>query len=434
MFITPISNIQNIYSRNVDLKKEHSNIQFANKPLSADTVSFSGGIKPEVLRNQMKILYAQTINDAKNIDIMMPTNDLEREVALEVLTHRKNLDKYLRLKRERDNLHSQVAYISGLMEENPNNPEITKLSTELKKKGHVSSILTTLEKKLEQEAKKNKTSIEYFKDIDNLQEEYLEKHIIRYGKLTKHYEKMKKYSLNKDGNLSTQDLIEIISGNKQIEKTPVVQKPANRILSKTELLNQVEKQYEQYLQETVNIYMGNSHGAEASQARKFILENNQASIRHNKGIDQQLKKVYQKVEQKFIHKTDRLIDVDSIYPIGDIFKEMDKGVLEMKSYIKAIEAAKTELEKTPQDLKLKRALNKAEKQLATTKKDWLGALEYTIKYEKHNRETFAKAGVLEEYDYLTAKNKLMLRYKELDAMRIENNDSLPEEVWAQILA
>lgn len=428
MFITPVSSVNSAYAPSVVLQQNANARQNALNPLKADTVSFSGNkikLSPEQLKNQLRILLSQNIW-AEKLEVRMPENDLEKEVILEVLEHRKNLDRFTRLKNERGRTLSALNDNNELIEHSPSDMELRKKSDVLRNK------LTALDKQIETETKKRKHSIEYFDNIDNLADEYLDNNLIKQNLLAKTWDSIVKNNINKDKNLSTQDLIDIISGKKQIS-AEAPKKPSVAIISKKHLKAVIEKEYTQYLRETVNLYMGTEHGTEAVQGRKIMEERFAPQIKRFLGDRKELLPIYHKVENMFAQKTVLLGETD-IYPIGEIWQDMDKGVKEMKELISIINATKDMLAKTPDDVKLQRALKKAEKKLAETKKDWTGALTYSINYEKINRERFAAIGSKDQYDFLTTENKTINRYKELANMAKENKGVLPENVWAEILA
>ena len=79
--------------------------------------------------------------------------------------------------------------------------------------------------------RKKKPALEYFKHIDELEEEYTAKHLLKNSAFDKFWHKIIKNNINPDGKLSTQELIDII----REDKAPVVErviKTTSPILSK----------------------------------------------------------------------------------------------------------------------------------------------------------------------------------------------------------
>lgn len=99
MLIHPISNSQNLYSRKL-YNQNNSVSPQVYKNFGIDKVSFNGGLKPEVLKNQLKILLTQDIW-AEKLKVKMPETPLEKEVLLEVLQNRLKLDRFSRLTNEK---------------------------------------------------------------------------------------------------------------------------------------------------------------------------------------------------------------------------------------------------------------------------------------------------------------------------------------------
>ena len=68
------------------------------------------------------------------------------------------------------------------------------------------------------------------------------------------------------------------------------------------------------------------------------------------------------------------------------------------------------------------------------KEYWLGVLEFSVEKEYANREIFDSVNRLREYEELTDQNRTILHNRELLDIAKKNNDSLPEEIWNEILA
>ena len=133
----------------------------------AKNYTFKGGPKPEILRNQFKVLLTQDIW-AQNLKVKAPETALEKEVLLEILQNSLRLDRFARLSNQRFKLRTQSSHLNSLLKNNPNHPDIPRLTEELKKHGNLQSTLKTMDKNIEMEAKKNKAALDYFKEIENI--------------------------------------------------------------------------------------------------------------------------------------------------------------------------------------------------------------------------------------------------------------------------
>ena len=67
------------------------------------------------------------------------------------------------------------------------------------------------------------------------------------------------------------------------------------------------------------------------------------------------------------------------------------------------------------------------------KQEWLEGAKFSVKYEAINRERMNAAGRLSEYNYLTGENKIIQRHKEAIEIYKNNNNSIPDELLANIL-
>ena len=419
MFINPVLYTQFSQNRTPYLKNQWN-------------ITYKGGPKPEVLRNKYKILLSQDIW-AEKLAVKMPETELEKSVLLEILTHRKALDRFTRLKNERTRINANLNYLELLLKKDPKNPQVEIIRQDLLKKGNLVSAMSTLDKNIELEAKKNKPALDYFRDIDKIQQEYEENHLIRNNELSKTFLQIRKNNLNAEGQYSTQELIDIVSGKTSLEAPQKLEKKAPAVLlSRKQVLANARKQYEQYLRESVNIYIIDKQALEAQEGMKFIFKLNDIYMKKYPGIDRQLNSIFKEVQKVYSYKTERLGSVD-IYPVGEAWKEMGNGLAEMRGYIKRIEELKQELSQNNSP-ELQAELAKVEKDLTDTKRIWTDTLNLSMLHESKNRQIFEQHGVSDVYSYLTDANKEIQFYKKLDNIRKENNDQISEEIWNELLA
>ena len=92
----------------------------------------------------------------------MPETPLEKEVILEILEHRLQLDRLVRLTNEKLNIKTKIKMLANLMEQNPSHPDLPALRKEIENKGNLDSYLKTLDKNIELEQKKKETCIRIF--------------------------------------------------------------------------------------------------------------------------------------------------------------------------------------------------------------------------------------------------------------------------------
>ena len=370
------------------------------------------GLSPEIQRNQLKILLTQDIWNT-GLRVKMPETQLEKDVLLEILQQRLKLDRLARLCNERMKFKTLLIAINNLLKENPSHPDLEPMIKEVEKKGNVESYLRTLSKNIEQEKKKREVPLQYFKEIDRLEEEYIERRLIKYNALNKFWAQINKGNINKDGTLSTEDLIKIISDAKVGDEAKVSKTASNQLLSKKQLLSQIQVKYEDMLRKGVDVYRGEGwHNIVAMKARETISE----------FFAEYLKK-YPDL------RADRVSDID-IYPIGDIWNDMDADKKAMKELIQKIESLKSKKDIKKEE---KEVLTEMEKELAEMKKVWLVRLKYSVKYADANRERMIQAGKIEDYDYLTSDNKTLKLHKELFEAYKNNNDILSEHLWSEVV-
>ena len=117
------------------------------KNKKTNEMSFKGGLKPEIIKNQLKILLTQDIWEPK-LKVKMPDSKEEKEVLLEVLKNRAKLDRFTRLSNEKANLKIKLLEIDSLSQEAPASPRLQELKNELLKKGNINSIFQSLNKNI----------------------------------------------------------------------------------------------------------------------------------------------------------------------------------------------------------------------------------------------------------------------------------------------
>lgn len=410
MFITPLS-----YGQTFDSKYPAPN-----------KISFKKGLSPEVVKNQYKILLTQDIW-ADKLKVRIPETSAEKEALIEVLQNRLKLDRFARLNNEFFKLKTNVSFINSLLEKDPSNTTLPELIKEIENHGNLQSVYKTMEKQIQLEANKNKPALDYFKNIEQLEEEYLKRHLVKPSKMEKFWYQIEKNNINTDGKYSTKDLLDIISkGN---AGTTVKTAP----LTKKQLLDKVTQQYEDLLRERINIYGETiDHTPDAVESMRILAKENLADIQRFPDIAKQIGKICKSIEAKIKYKADRLAGI-YIHPIGEIWHDMAIFKSDIKLLTQDIAKLKEQIVKNPDNELLKMDLAIKEDLLEKTKSNWLSGLKYSIKYEAENRQKMAIGGRSAEYDYLTCKNPILANYKKSLELVNRYDNKIPDEVWEEIL-
>lgn len=416
MFINSISSQQANMSERRILKSN-----------SMDKISFTGGLKPEIVKNQLKILLTQDIW-APKLKVKLPETPEEKEVLLEILENRQKLDRFTRLNNEKAQLKIKFAEIDSLSKNDPTNPRLSELKNEIQKKGNVNSIIQSLNKNIELEIKKNQPAYDYFKNIEKLEDEYIDKRLIKTSKMDKFWQRIKKENINVDEKYSTKELIDIISKKQSQEEL------INKKMSKKKVIGILTEKYEKFLRQYVNIYDKDAHHhKDAERAKQSAIEVFDASAKAYPDMKKQFSKIYEFVQKKFLYKINRLSNIN-IYPLGEIWDSMHVVEKKLGKAMQEVENLKLECIKNPNDSVLKDTLKVKEAAVNEMKKEWIEGLEFSGKYELSNRKIMTEAGRLQEYDYLTADNKMFNRYKSAFEVYKNNNNQIPEDRWAEFIA
>lgn len=424
MFVNSVSLNQKFVSNSTG-KKVNNRQQH-----TSDAVSFSGGPRPEILKNQLKILLTQDIW-APSLRVKMPETAEEKEVLLEILTNRQKLDRFTRLSNEKAALKTKIAVFEMLAKKDPSSPELTELAKDLEKRGNLSSVLQTIDKNIQLEIKKNRPAYDYFKNLEKIEEEYLDKRLIKPERMFKFWQRIKKENINPDGKYSTKELIEIISkgADPSVAAAAIKQTP----LSKKQLIGKVAEYYEEFLRENVDVYEGHFHHYEdAQRAKKSVEELFKAEIKKHPEVKRQFPKIYETIQNKFIHKVNRLADVD-IYPIGEIWKDMKVVEADLRTAMSQAAKLKEQLLKNPDNAELKKLLAEKENAINEMKADWFNGVVHSLKFERMNRQRMIEADRIAEYDYLTKANKTLNRHKLALQLYADNGNKIPDDKWADLL-
>lgn len=432
MLVNAIGSNRDLYINKSRQSNSSVSVPYVKNTNSVDTVSFTG-LRPEIIRNQFKILLSQDIWATK-LAVRMPEGGLEKEALLELLEHRAKLDRFARLNNRRAEIITKISYAQHLSQTDPTNPELAKTLAELDKLGNIDSVLSTMEKQIQEEAVRNKPALDYFKNLEKLEEEYSARKLIRDGQLDKFWHKIVKGNINAEGQYSTPELIEIIKSGKVVKAAEEVVATAPRITSKKDLLAVVRSDYRQLLREDVNVYAtNNNHTPSAKHAQAKIQEKYDSYIKKFEVSQGRLDDIYKYVEREFNTQVENILDVD-IYPLGEHWNQMVTVESSLRTLRRDINQLKSRLKNFPDDAQAKSDLAKKLSELETTKKLWILGMKKSVQYEAVNRGMMEKAGKIQQYDYLTGENKIIKLHKEALAICEENSDELPEEMWSKILS
>ena len=387
------------------------------------------GLNPEVAKNQLRIFLTQDIWSPK-LKVKMFETDMEKEVLLEVLQQRRKLDKLIHLTNERFKLLAKIDLIKDYMAEKVLHPDLEDLVAEVKKVGNVDKVIETLNKKIAIETNKNKPALDYFKNIEKVEEEYRERKLVNDSKLFKFWNKTNKKNINPDGKYSTKELIDIVMNPPTAENVAKAVKP----LSRKQLLSLCEKLYEQTLREIVNIYDGKIQKTEeVSYARNLIAKTYGNVLKNSPNIGVKLDKMYKFVENKYAYKVNTLsgLDID-IYPINEIWKEMKTVETSIRDAIKEVADLELKFAKVPGDKQIEKVLKAARKNLEKQKKEWIKGVKYSVKYEAENRKKMIVANVVDKYDYAMSENKILNKHKKAKEFLKENKE-IPDSFWTDFV-
>lgn len=423
MYINTVSNSQNI-------KNKTTSTLHSNKNRLVNNV-FKGSIKTEISRNQLKILLSQDIW-AEKLAVKKPETPLEKEVLLEILQNRKFLDKFTKLNNEKYRLINEISTLNFLIDKDPSNSEIPKLKEKITSRGNLDSILSTLNKKIELELKKNKPAFDYIKNIEKIEDEYRKRKLINDSKMNKFWHQIMKNNINEENKYSTKNLINIIENDTTPAGSQNIQEVA-KAHSKKSLLEKVSNLYEQYLRENIDVYEGRiyRYKSELSEHKEIMDLYNQAITKYPE-IKKQFYKISEALENKFRYKIQQLNKIE-VYPVGEIWKEMKIVEYDVKQLNNSINILTKQLEKNPDNKEILESIIKNKELIKDLQKKWLYGLEASMKLESVNRQQIAKAGKLADYNYLVGENKTRKRYQDAYNLFHENNYTIPEDKWSEIM-
>ena len=437
MYITPTSYIHKNYNEYTAKVRNYNTRAGQNlKANSCDTVSFTGVkiVDPKVLKNKFTILLSQD-RWAEKLDIKMPESEAEKEALLEFLTNRKALDSYVHLTNEKARILFHRNWLSHVKVKDPTNPYIKDSQQELAKRGNIEAVLNTLDKKIALAKAKNKSAIEYFENLDKLEEEYSASKIIKNNEISKIWYQIRKNNINKDHKYTTQELIDIVKGEKSIEKTDTTEqivKPAKKKITRKDVISEVSEKYENFLRENLSIYLQNYNEANIEGHRiinEYLKKYNWAFP----GIKKQLIRTIEEHIRKYNFKVESLGEA-SYYRLDERHVELLAGLKHIKNKRTELAALKKTAKKNKDDKKAQSTVTKAEKNLAKFQREWIKALKEGVEAEAANREMFVSKGKGEYYDYLMGKNKNVIAYKKIYALIKENKGKLPEDAWQNLLS
>ena len=147
---------------------------------------------------------------APRLKVKMPETSLEKEVLLEVLGNRLKLDRFTNLSKERFATKADVIIYNNLLEKDPKNPEISEIEERLDKKGNLVKYIRILSEQINKELKQNREAMNYFKNIEHMEEDYLKSKLLKESKIGNFFTQIQQNNINPDGKYTTEELIEIV--------------------------------------------------------------------------------------------------------------------------------------------------------------------------------------------------------------------------------
>lgn len=434
MLVNSIASGRDLYVNRPKQNVAMASVPYVRNVNNVDSVSFTG-LKPNLIKkNQFKLLLSQDIW-AYRLAVKMPESDIEKEALLELLEHRAHLERYTRLQNEKGEILIKLAHAEQLAATNPQSPELQEILKWLDNKGNLDATMNTLNKQIAQEIKKNKPAFDYFEALKKLEEEYLEKKLVKEQQLEKYWHKIKKGNINADGRYSTRDLIEIIKTGKLPVEVTEATSGIPRITSKKDMLMVVKMEYRRLLRENVNVYNLNSNQTAAAKSSQQKLQEMYATELRRYGIDSgRLDDIYKYVEREFNTQIDNIMDID-IYPLGEHWQQMS----EVENKLRVLRREVAQLigkrsDGAAADLEANKLIDAKLSEIEAAKSLWLAGARKSVEYEAVNREMMDDAGKLRQYEYLVGENKIIKMHKEALKISEENNGVIPEEMWGRILS
>ncbi len=391
-----------------------------------------GALKPEIVRNQFKILLTQDIWNPK-LKVKIPESDMEKEVLLEVLNNRKKLDTYSWYKMKISSAVSELEYVKELLSKPLEGQDLSRRLKEIHSCLPDWGPISNFEKKMKHTAARNEKALNYFDEIDTLKDTYIQSKLIKESQLKRFWNKVVEGNINSKGSLSTKDMIDIIKDTPVAKKGTLNEVPS---LSREELLNLCENQYVQYIRENLNIYKEHckqlwdvKNDATKAVIKKF---GNILSVFPN--IYTQLYKACKPMEDMFyklIDKTSVNIPWDVRIDMDDIFFDMQNIEKLLSKDLKTIERLKKTIANNPDNETIERAL-KIFKQINSLKEDWLKNMQYFVEYDTECRTKAMRTDSFETFEYLTSENKTLKKLKTAKEF-VENHKKIPDSFWTDIV-
>ena len=445
---------------------------FGSKKVVSKVVS-KAKLSPVEQKEKMKILLASA-SDIFSLrpKCRVPKTAEEKEIMLEILKHRLKLDILIKLSNDRYNTNKMIDKFNDLVDKEPKSEECFELEKEIRKKGNLKNYYKMNHRLIEDEKKRQKLSMDYFKEIFGgvkpkdvsvkdaiklfeqgknfeeiyVQEKGLEEKFIEEGKITdeeigRFEQNVNKNNINKDEKFSIKDLINIIEGSEivsEVVKAPKFQKAqnANNVKpSNSEIVEQAEKIYENYLKEVVDIYSyEEDHWKKAIEGKKVVERTfaNHLKYDNSKILSKKLEKMYKEVEKRFTKNAYKLENVryNDVGAFWNMLKEIEES---MQECLKEMDSIKSVLQKNKNDKELKEALEAKKERFEELKENWIMYMEQSVSLENENYKIMEEAGVAKEYNYLVERHKDLNKYTSLFKVYKQNNDSIPENIWLEML-
>lgn len=393
-------------------------------PTTTNLMSFKAVDVKMLERNKTKILITATSDIyAPKLKIKKPETLVEKEVLLEILEKRKFLDKLIRLTNERFRTNVIIDEYNELVEKNPHSEECQNLKEEIDKKGDLKKYYETVDKQIAIERKKYENSLNYFAEIDQLEDEYLEHKKLKLTHIDKYYDQVEKNNLNPNKEYGTKELIEIVQA---IEVDPQKIKQA---------LNDAKSLFKKTMLENINIYQ------EEKIDFKNIVENakNTAEnafsnfIKSNNDFKKEFNEFCREEEQRCKDTILSLQKIRMHVALDAFFNLLEETEEAIKILIDEIKSDKKLLKKDPKNEHLKKTIENKEDRLADAKDVWIEYLISCVNLEKENINIMKNANCSKKYEYIVENNKKVQKYREAIKVYNENDGEIPEEFWNKLL-
>lgn len=387
---------------------------------SQPVCAFRAEVKPEIMKKRCEKLTQQYIMSPKHI-IKWPENQAEKNALVDTL---KNIYRILlsqdiwntSLKVKRPDTPEEKAVLLEILNFRAQLERFTQLShrkfevmhdeSESMTSEKRSTTLNAIEKKIEEEKKRYKGAFEFFRELDAMEEAYIENKYVKIKGLDDFWNQIRANNVNSDNNLSVKEIIDIINTpEKATAEIATVEKPVAKENNKP-AREKIADDYRLLLRRYVDVYSEEEGATDKNTelARKDAIKANLNLLKKYPHLKNLLTKIFKEVEAEYSANI-KLAASKEMYPLGHLWQIMEEIENIAKPAIEELKACEEVLAQNSEDKKAAKRAEYLKNKLNNLKKEWLEGLEQSVRYEKENRARAAASGAGEAYDYLVGENQ-----------------------------